>query len=176
MTGMEITPDLLTADYEGEPGKRTFFLQSRTEEGVVSFLIEKQQVALLADRMRELLLLIDEADPVRDTPAERDPSLSMAIPAEAEWRVGTMGLAYDEATDSISLMLRRIEESPEAELERDEEDFDVRFVLRRDQVRALALHASAVVDEGRPMCQLCGLPMDPSGHQCPASNGHRLSG
>ena len=173
---MEITPEFLTADYEGEPGKRTFFLQSRTEEGVVSFLIEKQQVALLADRMRELLLLIDEADTVKDARPERDPSMSMVIPAEAEWRVGTMGLAYDETTDSISLMLRRIEESPEEDLERDDEDFDVRFMLRRDQVRAFALHASAVVEEGRPICQLCGLPMDPGGHQCPASNGHRLSG
>lgn len=173
---MEITPDVLTADYEGEPGKRAFFLQSKTEEGVVSFLVEKQQVALLADRMRELLLVIDETDTVRTATPARDPALSMVIPAEAEWRVGTMGLAYDEEADSIALMLRRIEETPEEELERDDEDFDVRFVLRRDQVRAFTLHASAVVDEGRPICQLCGLPMDPGGHQCPASNGHRLSG
>jgi hypothetical protein len=47
--------------------------------------------------------------------------------------------------------------------------------LRRDQVRTFVLHAQAIVDEGRPLCQLCGLPIDPSGHACPASNGHRLS-
>jgi uncharacterized repeat protein (TIGR03847 family) len=49
----------------------------------------------------------------------------------------------------------------------------VQFHLRRDQVRAFILHALAVVAEGRPLCQLCGLPIDPEGHICPASNGHR---
>ena len=34
---------------------------------------------------------------------------------------------------------------------------------------------ATVVNEGRPLCQLCGLPMDPDGHKCPASNGHRLT-
>jgi uncharacterized repeat protein (TIGR03847 family) len=64
--------------------------------------------------------------------------------------------------------------------EEDEEDatgdeIAIRFVLRRDQVRTFILHALAVVAEGRPICQLCGLPMDPGGHNCPASNGHRRS-
>ncbi|MGH2730258.1 MAG: DUF3090 family protein, partial [Actinomycetota bacterium] len=44
---------------------------------------------------------------------------------------------------------------------------------RRDQARAFVLHALAVIDEGRPLCMLCGLPIDPTGHACPASNGHR---
>ncbi|MDQ4026817.1 MAG: DUF3090 domain-containing protein, partial [Actinomycetota bacterium] len=49
---MEVTPTLFTADYVGEPGGRTFYLQARTDAGTLSFLLEKQQVSVLADRLR----------------------------------------------------------------------------------------------------------------------------
>jgi glutamate synthase domain-containing protein 1 len=52
----------------------------------------------------------------------------------------------------------------------------VKGAPREEQARAFVLHALAVVAEGRPLCQLCGLPIDPSGHICPASNGHRSFG
>jgi uncharacterized repeat protein (TIGR03847 family) len=72
-----------------------------------------------------------------------------------------------------------VEERDEEEIEQpivpEPEDFAVRFVISREQTRSFVLHALAVVSEGRPICQLCGLPMDPAGHKCPASNGHRLS-
>ena len=72
--------------------------------------------------------------------------------------------------------MQPVDDSPEDEEDEDdpeEEEFELRFILRRDQVRTFSLHALAVVGEGRPLCQLCGLPMDPDGHNCPASNGHR---
>lgn len=40
------------------------------------------------------------------------------------------------------------------------------------QVRALAERALEVIEGGRPICPLCHLAIDPSGHVCPASNGH----
>jgi hypothetical protein len=30
-----------------------------------------------------------------------------------------------------------------------------------------------VAAQGRPICPLCRVPMEPEGHQCFASNGHR---
>jgi hypothetical protein len=30
-----------------------------------------------------------------------------------------------------------------------------------------------LVNAGRPRCSLCGHPMDPEGHSCPRTNGHR---
>jgi uncharacterized repeat protein (TIGR03847 family) len=66
-----------------------------------------------------------------------------------------------------------VSEATENEIEElDEDRFEVRFLLTRAQVRAFVLHALAIVEEGRPLCQLCGLPMDADGHLCPASNGH----
>ncbi|CAN5604275.1 DUF3090 domain-containing protein [soil metagenome] len=177
MTQMELSPQTFTADYIGEPGDRTFYVQSSGGEGTFSYLIEKQQVAALADRLRDLLVLIDEEDTIRSAPAARDPALVIQSPVEPEWRVGTMGLAYEEDSDRVVVLIQPAEEADEDE-ERppDEEDIGVRFLLRRDQVRSFVLHAAAIVDEGRPLCQLCGLPMDRSGHVCPASNGHHPSG
>jgi uncharacterized repeat protein (TIGR03847 family) len=176
---MDITPEIFTADYTGEPGDRTFFVQSRSEGATLSYLLEKQQIAVLAEKMREVLILVDPADPVVAAAPERDPQMALSAPIEPEWRVGTIGLAYAEDADRIVLSMHPVEERDEEEVEQpivpEPEDFAVRFVISREQTRSFVLHALAVVSEGRPICQLCGLPMDPAGHKCPASNGHRLT-
>lgn len=179
MSNMEIVPDTFTADYEGEPGARTFYVQARGEAGARSFRVEKQQVSLLAEKLRELLLMIDPEDTIKATTPERDPSLGLDPPEEADMRIGTMGLAYDDENDRVVVFAQPADQEPadeeEAEEELDPEFAGVRFLLRRDQVRAFVLHALAIVEEGRPICPLCGLPMSPTGHQCPASNGHHVT-
>jgi uncharacterized repeat protein (TIGR03847 family) len=122
-------------------------------------------------------MLIDEEDTIRSTSPARDPALVIAQPVEPQWRVGTMGLAYEEDSDQVIILMQPAGEDDEQadEVTEDGEEAGVRFMLRRDQARAFSLHALAVVQEGRPTCQLCGLPMDPSGHICPASNGHHPS-
>jgi uncharacterized repeat protein (TIGR03847 family) len=174
---MEINPQTFTADYVGEPGERTFYVQSRSGADTLTYLIEKQQVAALADRLRDLLMMVDEEDTVRSTAPARDPALVIDQPLEPEWRVGTMGLAYEEESDRVVVVMQPAEDSDEEEEETIFEDSEraVRFLLRRDQARAFILHALAVVQEGRPICQLCGLAMNPSGHVCPASNGHHVT-
>ena len=167
----ELTPEIFTADYTGSPGERTFFLQSKGDV-VTTYLIEKGQAQVLAERLRELLLLIDEGDTVTSAEPQRDPAFGLDAPIEPEWRVGTIGLSYDDEQDTIAVSMSPVsEEAPEIETA---DDFEVRIHLRRDQVRIFVLHTLAVVAEGRPLCRLCGLPMDPDGHICPAGNGHRL--
>lgn len=170
MSQSELTPEIFTAGYVGRPGERAFFLQVRGAFGVHSYPIEKQQVAVLAEKLRELLLLIDAEDTVGSALAERDPALDLEAPADADWRIGTIGLAYEEEADLVVVL---IQPATAEEEEEEEAEAGHRFLLRRDQIRAFVLHVAAVVGEGRPICQLCGLPIDPDGHQCPASNGHR---
>jgi uncharacterized repeat protein (TIGR03847 family) len=173
MSQIEITPEIFTADYEGRPGRRTFFLQARAASGSVSLLAEKQQIEALAEKLRELLVIVDGSDTITKSTAQRDPALAME-PEEPQGRVGTIGLAYEEDNDRVLVVVQPVSEEPEPD-EPAEPEAGFRFVLRRDQVRAFVLHCEAVVAEGRPLCQLCGLPKDPDGHACPASNGHRLS-
>lgn len=170
MSEEAIVPDLFTTDYIGEPGRRSFFLQVRYGDVTRTLTIEKQQVMAVGEKLAELLLMIDPDDPVKQTPAGRDP-LFDAIPMPGEWRVGTVGIAYDESSQMFIIDIAPLEEEPEEETMPDPSG-SLRIALRKDVVRAFALHALAVVSEGRPECQLCGLPMDPDGHKCPATNGH----
>jgi uncharacterized repeat protein (TIGR03847 family) len=171
MTERELTPEIFTAGYTGTPGHRAFYLQARTASDTLTFTLEKAQVSVLAEKLGELLLMIDREDTISGAQPVRDPALETDV-TDAEWRIGTIGLAYDEGADQITLL---IEPQSGDEEEGSEEPDSVRFLLRRDQVRSFILHAMAVVAEGRPLCQLCGLPMDPEGHSCPASNGHHPS-
>ena len=182
MSESQISPEVFTVDYVGEPGARTFYIQSRDGADALTFLVEKQQVALLAEKLREVLLLIVETDTVRAAPAARDPALGLLEPTEPRWRVATIGIGYEENGDYLVIVMSPSERPDEDDEDDepgiaagDENEESFRFHLRKDQARAFILHASAIVEEGRPLCQLCGLPMDPSGHQCPASNGHRLT-
>ena len=53
------TPDRFATGTVGELGDRTFFLQAVQDGRVVSVMLEKEQVAVLADRV---LAIIDEVE------------------------------------------------------------------------------------------------------------------
>jgi len=167
---VDVTPESFIADYTGQPGERTFFIQAH-ETTARTFLAEKQQVELLAERLREMLLLLDSDDEIVGATPARDPAVSLETPIEPEWRIGTIAIGYVEDSDRVVVSFAPPQEEPPEDPE--DIEFDARFFLTKEQVRAFILHALAIVAEGRPLCQLCGLPMDPSGHNCPASNGHR---
>ena len=178
MSPSELSPDVFTTDYSGQPGHRAFYLQTRSGDSSYTFAAEKQQVALLAEKFSEMLLLIDSDDPISSLTPRRIPSLE-AIFADSSWHVGAIGLAYDDRRDLISVDIREVVEGSvdEGSFEEIDEDEDaggesVRLLLSRAQVRDFVVHALAVVQEGRPICPLCGLAMDPDGHACPATNGH----
>jgi uncharacterized repeat protein (TIGR03847 family) len=168
----ELTPEIFTADYVGTPGERAFYVQARDPAATHSYEIEKEQIRALAEKLREVLVLVDQEDTVLATEPARDPALALEPPLEPDYRIGTIGLAYDESSDIVVVILQPAdaEEAEEAIIESDVGD---RLLLRRDQVRAFILHAASILSEGRPICQLCGLPIDPEGHRCPASNGQR---
>jgi uncharacterized repeat protein (TIGR03847 family) len=175
MSAVEFIPDIFTADYVGEPGDRAFFLQARGSDSAYSFTLEKEQVAALAEKLREMLVLIDETDTISKSLPGRDPALALDESVEPQGRVGALGLAYEESADRVLVIVQeQTDEEPEEPIEEPLDEKGFRFLLRRDQVRSFVLHAEAIVGEGRPICQLCGLPMDPAGHLCPASNGHHV--
>lgn len=176
MNGSSFAPDIFTADYVGKPGERTFYLQARAVSSAHTYVAEKQQISVLAEKLKELLLMVDSNDTVGSAVPERDPALAITEPVEPEARLGAIGLAFEEAEDAVIVFLQPADDAEVEEAEDDtgEEEFELRINLRRDQARSFVLHVAAIVSEGRPTCQLCGLPMDPEGHRCPASNGHRL--
>jgi len=177
-------PERFVAGTVGEPGERTFFLQASGGGRTVSVALEKVQVAVLAERLRELLDEVSSRLPPRDgpeepadaatTPPDRAP---LDAPVEEEFRVGTMGLAFDADSGLVIVeaLAQTGEEGPEAEPLSDapEGPDTLRVRITPAAARAFVERAERVVAAGRPPCPLCGLPLDPGGHVCPRQNGYR---
>ena len=185
-------PERFVAGTVGEPGDRTFFLQARGGGRVVSVALEKVQVSLLAEKLEELLT---EAGRRFDVELPEVPVLAthdnepLDTPVDEEFRVGTLGLAFD--VDTTTVVIEAIEAGEgdaEVDLGADEDDEDLpedddedepdddldrlRVRLTPEATRAFIDRARRVVAAGRPPCPLCGQPLDPAGHLCPRHNGY----
>jgi uncharacterized repeat protein (TIGR03847 family) len=187
-------PERFVAGTVGEPGDRTFFLQARGGGRVISVALEKVQVSLLAEKLEELLIEANKRFGV-DLPEapvlavnDNDP---LDTPVDEEFRVGTLGLAFD--VDTATVVIEAIEAGEaEVEIELGEDDDDteddepedddedepdddldrLRVRLSPEATRAFIDRARRVVAAGRPPCPLCGQPLDPAGHLCPRHNGY----
>jgi len=174
-------PERFVAGTVGPPGERTFFLQARGGGRLVSVALEKVQVALLAEKLDELLVEANrrfgvELPPTDDAPGDNEP---LDTPLDEEFRVGTLGLAFDVDTATVVIEAIAAGEGEEAEEEEDDEeavsaDRDrLRVRLTPQATRAFIERARRVVASGRPPCPLCGQPLDAGGHLCPRHNGYR---
>jgi uncharacterized repeat protein (TIGR03847 family) len=174
-------PDRCVVGTVGEPGQRTFFLQARSGALLTSVVLEKTQVATLADQLEGMLDdIVRRSGGLADVPAVTPEAVEdlgpLELPLEEEFRVGTMGLAWDPDTQRVELAATAVardggggEGQPDAE-----DDLDVLVVwLTGGQARAFVSRARAVVSAGRPPCPFCAQPLDPSGHICPRQNGFR---
>ncbi len=175
-------PERFVAGTVGPPGERTFFLQARGGGRLVTVALEKVQVALLAEKLDELLVEAHrrfgvELPPTETAPTDNEP---LDTPLDEEFRVGTLGLAFDVDTATVVIEAIAVGEG-EAEEEEDEDEDDevaadrdrLRVRLTPQAARAFIERARKVVASGRPPCPLCGQPLDAKGHLCPRHNGYR---
>jgi uncharacterized repeat protein (TIGR03847 family) len=172
MDAMDLGPvDRITTDAVGEPGERVFYLQARRGDELVTIVVEKEQMQLLGASVLELLANVE-----RETgqgPDEEEMDLEQ--PIDPRWRAGRLSIGLDEERDLFLLEVEEFqteleEDDPELLLREDPET--VRMWATREQMLALSRHTAVVAERGRPACQFCGNPIDPSGHTCPAMNGH----
>jgi uncharacterized repeat protein (TIGR03847 family) len=168
----------LTADAIGEPGQRTFYLQAASGADQVTLLVEKEQVRRLAENLQTWLPELAASrpeDPAEAAAAEAG-ELALSEPLEPDFRVGQLSLSYDAERDRVLVVATELQADDEDEdLLEAPEPLEVRLSVTRAQLRVLARHGAQVVTRGRPLCPLCGNPLDPTGHICPAQNGHRPS-
>ncbi|GLZ37204.1 DUF3090 domain-containing protein [Actinokineospora sp. NBRC 105648] len=175
-------PDRFVAGTVGQPGDRVFYLQAVESARTVSVTIEKQQVAVLAERIGSLLEEVHRrfgAEVPDDVPQEVVDADPLQVPVEEEFRVGTMGLGWDAETRAVVIELLAATEGEVDESvvldDTDEGPDAVRVFLSPVEARAFAERADRVVNAGRKPCPLCAEPLDPAGHVCPRQNGYRRS-
>ena len=153
----------LTIGAVGEPGARTFYLQGGRGEQNISLVIEKEHAAALAINFDALLRELDEkypsppaARPTEDT-VMRD--MRLRQPLQALFRVGNMGLGYNEDTDQVVLVAYELVDE-----EAGEEPNVVSYWVTREQIRLLIAHTENIVRKGRFF--------DPGVQFAPKRNGH----
>jgi hypothetical protein len=138
-------PDHCTVGVVGEVGQRLFLFYCRQGLSETTVKVEKQQVAVLAGYLGRIVKELGR-------PGHLPDDLAFYGSEDFEW----VGVEDDDE---------------------DEDDIDSGHVLRvaltREQAAAFAIHATRLVEAGRPPCPLCSLPLDPAGHDCPRTNGHR---
>jgi probable phosphoglycerate mutase len=148
----------------GEPGKRTFFIQGQQGSRVVTLVSEKEQVIALSRGIDEILQRLGMGG---QPPLVDEQAMELAEPIDPVFRIGQLGLGYDQASKLLVLVayeLPAADNPPTINV--------VRFWATAEQMRRLARHAAVIVAAGRPVCVLCGRPIDPEGHFCPKRNGH----
>lgn len=169
---MDLNPTShITTDAIGKPGERVFYLQGRKQDEIITLIVEKVQVQSLAVGVEQFLSELGQKYPdlPEASPEYGEEEMHIIPPVDPLFRVGELGLGYDEEQDMVVLVAREIlTEGQEAE-----DAGVVRFWCSRSQVRALGHWGLEISNRGRPICPQCGEPMDPAGHFCPKKNGHK---
>lgn len=169
-------PDRVVVGTIGVPGARTFYLQVRAGTQIVSIALEKQQSALLAEKVDEILdqLITVEGNPFSvptSTPVELVDNDQLETVQE-QFRTGAMSLGWDPTTAQVVIEAYPItdvddyddDESPNADGADEPEMLLVRMPV--GTARAFAKRTREIVGAGRPACPLCGYPIDADGHIC----------
>jgi len=117
-------PDRFVAGTVGQPGHRTFFLQARKGSAIVSVVLEKVQVQVLAERLALLLAELARRGvqvPEALAPSDDD-TAPLGEPLVEAFRVGTMTLGWDSEREQVVVEARAQQESDEEEDEDEAED------------------------------------------------------
>lgn len=177
-------PDRFSVGTVGPVGQRVFLLHAAQGTAGLTVKVEKQQVAVLASYLARIVRELGR-------PGHLPDDLDFDVDVEPSWVVGTIGVSYDKDVDRLVVVVEEAGSLTEDDDEADEVVFEgvadaldadreegasgevARILVTREQAAAFAIRATRLVEAGRPPCPLCGLPLDPSGHDCPRTNGHR---
>ena len=146
----------------GEPGNRTFRILADSGSSSAVLWLEKEQLFQLALANEQLLATLAEGQGgSRTLPVDQEaPGLT-----KLEFKVSKLVLGHNGDTGLFIIDAYDVEDEDDALA-------TVRLWASSGQIKEFAEEALRVCAAGRPLCPLCGRPMDRTGHQCPRLNGH----
>jgi uncharacterized repeat protein (TIGR03847 family) len=147
--------------------------------------MEKEQLNRLSLTLDKVLAQLTEGQVLRmEAQVGNRPALP-GMPAdfprspEYDFRTAQMSLTYDERDAMFAFTVAPVEivldpglgEEGEPQALVHEEDA-VSFHMNHKQAQELASNINVLITGGRPVCPLCGVPLDGGPHACEKQNGH----
>lgn len=148
-------PDRVMVGVRGDVGNRLFLFQVRQGRRLAIVKCEKVQLSALAEWIAQVLKELGRPGELRD-------DFSLEPEYEADFVAGDIAVSVDTAAELLDVTIESVEE-----------DSTLRVQLTKEWAGGLAIAIARLVEAGRPPCPLCGGPLDPKGHDCPRTNGHR---
>jgi uncharacterized repeat protein (TIGR03847 family) len=148
-------PDKIMVGVRGEVGNRLFLFQVREGRRLSIIKCEKIQLAALAEWISQVVGELGR-------PGHLPDDFTLEAEYESDFVAGDIAVSLDEEAQAIDVTMESLEE-----------DSTLSVRLTREWAAGLAIAIVRLVEAGRPLCPLCGGPLDPKGHDCPRTNGHR---
>ena len=163
--------DHITVDAIGKPGSRVFYIHGTKGSETITLIIEKIQLQSLIAASEQFFTEIRQnyADISEPDPEIKESEMEIQPPVDPKFRVGEIGLAYDNARDLVCIITK---EWTALDTEKTEPG-TVNYWCTRNQLAALVKWGAIVVERGRSICPQCLQPMESEGHFCPKKNGHK---
>jgi len=148
-------PDKIMVGVRGDVGNRLFLFQVREGRRLAIIKCEKIQLAALAEWIGQVVGELGR-------PGHLPDDFTLEAEYESDFVAGDIAVSLDEEAQAIDVTMESVEE-----------DATMSVRLTREWAAGLAIAIVRLVEAGRPLCPLCGGPLDPKGHDCPRTNGHR---
>ena len=126
-TEIDVDPcDHITSDAIGQPGQRVFYIQALQADKTYTVIIEKTQLQSLAVGVEQFLAEVERQNPSLEEASADYAEENMRInpPVDPAFRVGEIGLGYDQVRDRVVLFVRELqaeEQEPDTNSEPDTE-------------------------------------------------------
>ncbi len=156
---------LFSAFAVGVPGKRTFFLGIGEKNNWLRVWLEKEHLQALDLGIERLFFTLSEEKISFPDEAEAPDSpddIPSGLPT-AELDPIEITLSYNEGKIAVKLLVQRSGSQ-------DVNPLEISFPVTIAQSKKLSRQAKNICAAGRPLCPVCGGPIDPSGHTCPKVN------
>lgn len=134
---------ILRVNAIGAPGERTFFLQGGDADRLVTLLVEKVQVQVMAVGAIRMIdgIETEQFDLEKSLARYDEAEMQLVLPVDPLFRVEEVALGYDQEKDLVLLQVSEEGSGDDRQ--------QVMFWVTREKMRGLALWALELANRGR---------------------------
>ena len=134
---------ILRVNAIGAPGERTFFLQGGDADRLVTLLVEKVQVQVMAVGAIRMIdgIETEQFDFEKSLARYEEAEMQLVLPVDPLFRVEEVALGYDQEKDLVLLQVSEEGSGDDRQ--------QVMFWVTREKMRGLALWALELANRGR---------------------------